>query len=427
MPLIMIKSNQTIAILENSVNLYKAIQYYNTIAITTTDFQTLLEITINTFTRIFDFPNCMILEYFENDNNLYPIDYQGFDKNDYIKPIPFEINDLNNLKNTFTKYSNEKLTHYFDSLQLTESVICPIFKRNGVFYGFIVCGSQELVYDKINILDLDAFTALSHQAGFYINNYRANEQLRLEIEDRKIAEKKVAEQTAALKRSNENLQQFAYVISHDLKAPLRNITSFAQLLKRSFPEELNENATEYLNFILTGVKQLSNLIDDLLEYSRASEKPIEFEPIEFDLIMETVKYNLNIAIQESNATIEYGELPTMNASYNQMTLLFQNLLSNAIKFCQSDVQPIIKISSKSYGTKNTLFTVSDNGIGIKKEYFNRIFSLFQRLNRQDEYEGTGLGLSICKKIIERHNGRIWINSKGENQGTTFYILLPNDL
>ena len=423
----MIKSNQTIAILENSVNLYKAIQYYNTIAITTTDFQTLLEITINTFTRIFDFPNCMILEYFENDNNLYPIDYQGFDKNDYIKPIPFEINDLNNLKNTFTKYSNEKLTHYFDSLQLTESVICPIFKRNGVFYGFIVCGSQELVYDKINILDLDAFTALSHQAGFYINNYRANEQLRLEIEDRKIAEKKVAEQTAALKRSNENLQQFAYVISHDLKAPLRNITSFAQLLKRSFPEELNENATEYLNFILTGVKQLSNLIDDLLEYSRASEKPIEFEPIEFDLIMETVKYNLNIAIQESNATIEYGELPTMNASYNQMTLLFQNLLSNAIKFCQSDVQPIIKISSKSYGTKNTLFTVSDNGIGIKKEYFNRIFSLFQRLNRQDEYEGTGLGLSICKKIIERHNGRIWINSKGENQGTTFYILLPNDL
>ena len=423
----MIKSNQTIAILENSVNLYKAIQYYNTTAITTTDFQTLLEITINTFTRIFDFPNCMILEYFENDNNLYPIDYQGFDKNDYIKPIPFEINDLNNLKNTFTKYSNEKLTHYFDSLQLTESVICPIFKRNGVFYGFIVCGSQELVYDKINILDLDAFTALSHQAGFYINNYRANEQLRLEIEDRKIAEKKVAEQTAALKRSNENLQQFAYVISHDLKAPLRNITSFAQLLKRSFPEELNENATEYLNFILTGVKQLSNLIDDLLEYSRASEKPIEFEPIEFDLIMETVKYNLNIAIQESNATIEYGELPTMNASYNQMTLLFQNLLSNAIKFCQSDVQPIIKISSKSYGTKNTLFTVSDNGIGIKKEYFNRIFSLFQRLNRQDEYEGTGLGLSICKKIIERHNGRIWINSKGENQGTTFYILLPNDL
>ena len=423
----MIKSNQTIAILENSVNLYKAIQYYNTIAITTTDFQTLLEITINTFTRIFDFPNCMILEYFENDNNLYPIDYQGFDKNDYIKPIPFEINDLNNLKNTFTKYSNEKLTHYFDSLQLTESVICPIFKRNGVFYGFIVCGSQELVYDKINILDLDAFTALSHQAGFYINNYRANEQLRLEIEDRKIAEKKVAEQTAALKRSNENLQQFAYVISHDLKAPLRNITSFAQLLKRSFPEELNENATEYLNFILTGVKQLSNLIDDLLEYSRASEKPIEFEPIEFDLIMETVKYNLNIAIQESNATIEYGELPTMNASYNQMTLLFQNLLSNAIKFCQSDVQPIIKISSKSYGTKNTLFTVSDNGIGIKKEYFSRVFSLFQRLNRQDEYEGTGLGLSICKKIIERHNGRIWINSKGENQGTTFYILLPNDL
>ena len=423
----MIKSNQTIAILENSVNLYKAIQYYNTTAITTTDFQTLLEITINTFTRIFDFPNCMILEYFENDNNLYPIDYQGFDKNDYIKPIPFEINDLNNLKNTFTKYSNEKLTHYFDSLQLTESVICPIFKRNGVFYGFIVCGSQELVYDKINILDLDAFTALSHQAGFYINNYRANEQLRLEIEDRKIAEKKVAEQTAALKRSNENLQQFAYVISHDLKAPLRNITSFAQLLKRSFPEELNENATEYLNFILTGVKQLSNLIDDLLEYSRASEKPIEFEPIEFDLIMETVKYNLNIAIQESNATIEYGELPTMNASYNQMTLLFQNLLSNAIKFCQSDVQPIIKISSKPYGTKNTLFTVSDNGIGIKKEYFSRVFSLFQRLNRQDEYEGTGLGLSICKKIIERHNGRIWINSKGENQGTTFYILLPNDL
>lgn len=422
----MTTNDLTINNLKNAVTLYKAIQNYNSAAVVTQDFQSLLNLTLNAFYEIFHFSNCMILEYFEQDNSLYPIAYQGFDALGYIQPIPFDIQQLNNQKKGFTNLTNTTLTRYFDCLQLPEAVICPIFKSQGVFYGFIVCGNDQLTSDFAQ-LDIEAFTGLSHQAGFYINNYRSNEQLRLEIEERNIDKQKIAEQTKALKRSNEDLQQFAYVISHDLKAPLRNITSFAQLLEHSFPEKLTDDAKEYLDFILTGVKQLGSLIDDLLLYSRASKKPIDFEEVEFDLILETVKYNLNIAIQESDAMIEYDDLPTLNASFNQMTLLFQNLISNAIKFKQDDRQPIIKISSQPQDEKHTLFMVSDNGIGIEEEYFSRIFSLFQRLHGQEEYEGTGLGLSICKKIVERHKGEIWVKSKGKNQGATFFILLPNNL
>ncbi|MFK7951118.1 MAG: ATP-binding protein [Saprospiraceae bacterium] len=422
----MISNNLIITKLENSVTLYKAIQDYNSAAINTQDFPTLLELTLNTFSTIFRFNNCMILEYFEKDNSLYPIYFHGFASLNTIQPIPFNIQHLENQNSSFTNKSNVKLAKYFEALALVESAICPIFKRNGDFYGFVICGNNKQTNDFAQ-LDIDAFTALSHQAGFYINNYRANEQLRLEIDKRNIAKQKIAEQTTALKRSNEDLQQFAYVISHDLKAPLRNITSFAQLLEHSFPEELTADAKEYLSFILTGVKQLGNLIDDLLLYSRASKKTIDFEPVEFDLIMDMVKYNLNISIQESDAIIEYDELPTINASFNQMTLLFQNLISNAIKFRQDDIQPVIKISSQPHNEKQTLFMISDNGIGIEKEYSDRIFLLFQRLHGQDEYEGTGLGLSICKKIMERHKGEIWVESNGKNKGATFFILLPNNL
>lgn len=411
---------------ENSIKLYKALQNYNSSAIITQDFQALLNLTLDTFSTIFHFSSCMILEFFEKDSCLYPIDYKGFHYLYSIEPIPFMIQDLNHQKDCFTKKTNQYLSKYFENLKLDELVICPIFKSDTTFYGFIVCGNHP-ENKNTAVVDYEVFTALSHQAGFYINNHRANEQLRLEIEERNIAKQKIAEQTKALKRSNEDLQQFAYVISHDLKAPLRNITSFSQLLQHSFPNELTPDAKEYLDFILIGVKQLGDLIDDLLIYSRASERPIEFEEVEFELIVEAVKYNLNIAIQESNAIVEYNDLPTLNANFNQMTILFQNLISNAIKFGQQDIPPIIKISSQPYDKERTLFTITDNGIGIEKEYFDRIFSLFQRLHRQDEYEGTGLGLSISKKILERHSGEIWVESDGKNQGAIFHVLLPNNL
>lgn len=424
------KSNlRTTTYLKNSLALYKAVQAYNTVAMMTGDFQALLDLTLDTFMGLFEVPNCMILEYFERDNSLYPIAYQNFEHLSAIPPIPFDINRLENRRKSFTTYTNNQLSETFVSLGLSAIIACPMYKNNGIFYGFVICGNPNTNNETIpkEIFQLEGFTALTHQAGFYINNYRANEQLRLEIEERKLAEEKIAEQTMELKRSNEDLQQFAYVISHDLKAPLRNITSFAQLLEHSFEEELSEEAKEYLHFILTGVKQLGSLIDDLLTYSRASKKPIDFEPVEFDLIVESVQYNVNIAIQESNATIHYDNLPIINASFNQMTLLFQNLISNAIKFRQAGVEPVIHIESTIYDDKHTLLTVKDNGIGIESEYFERVFSLFQRLHRQDEYEGTGLGLSICKKIMERHNGNIWIESEGLNKGTTFFIVLPNYL
>lgn len=424
------KSNLTATYLNDSLALYKAVQAYNNVAMMTEDFQALLDLTVETFMGIFDIPSCMILEYFEENGTLYPIAYENFEHLSTIPEIMFSKDVLKKRYKSFTSSSNNQLSDVFVNLELSELIACPIYKNSRDFYGFIVCGKSALEDVKMpkEVFELEVFTALTNQAGFYINNYRANEQLRLEIEERKIIKAKIEEKRIALKRSNEDLEQFAYVISHDLKAPLRNITSFAQLLEHSFETELSEEAKEYLHFILTGVKQLGNLIDDLLSYSRASKKPIEFEPVELELIAESIKYNLNIAIQESEAVISYDTaLPTVKASFNQMTLLFQNLVSNAIKFRQPNVTPVVKISSKVYDEKHVLLSVKDNGIGIKKEYAERVFSLFQRLHRQDEYEGTGLGLSICKKIIERHNGKIWMESEGLNKGTTFFIMLPSRL
>ena len=418
------QSNHQMVTFQASLVNYKAIQAYSSKAMLTDDFDILLDLSIEAFSNIFGFQDIIIFEYFDKDEMLYPIAYQGFLGLDSIPTIACSTKELNaNIKGQDI-FSNPKLSHQASKLLLKEGVFCPMRKSKNQFYGLILLGNSDVTSKNLTPSELDVFTDLSNQVSFFINNFRANEDLRLEIVERKIIEQKIEEQAAQLKRSNEDLQQFAYVISHDLKAPLRNITSFAQLLEHSFVKEIPEDALEYLHFILKGVKQLSSLIDDLLIYSRASEKQIEFEPVEFDLVMETVKYNLNISIQETDTIINYKNLPTLDASFNQMALLFQNLIGNAVKFRQENITPIINIESKKYDDKHTLFTVSDNGIGVKSEYFNRIFSLFQRLHRQDEYEGTGLGLSICKRIMERHQGKIWVESNGANCGTTFFVLIP---
>lgn len=258
-----------------------------------------------------------------------------------------------------------------------------------------------------------------------------NKRLQRELEERKITENKLKKSEkdlkqliGELKRSNEELQQFAYVTSHDLQEPLRTITSFTQLLERRYKDKLDDNADEFIEYIVDASKRMQHLIKDLLKYSRVTTKGKEFKLTDAEEILQNTISNLYALIDKNNAEITHDKLPKIMADERQISQLFQNLISNSIKFRQPDIPPKIHISAKDDKEKNEyLFSVSDNGIGIDKQYFDRIFTIFQRLHTKEEYEGTGIGLSISKKIVERHGGKIWVESK-PTVGSTFYFTIP---
>jgi len=227
-----------------------------------------------------------------------------------------------------------------------------------------------------------------------------------------------------LLRSNKELESFAYVASHDLQEPLRMVTSFTQLLHKQYEDKLDERAHEYINFAVDGSKRMYDLLNGLLAYSRIHTKGKQFYPVDLNKALEIATKNLTLNIEEKNAVIKSDELPTVIADENQMTHLFQNLISNGIKFNKQT--PEIYISSQSNGDHH-LITVKDNGIGIESQYFDRIFVIFQRLFASGEgYDGTGIGLSICKRIVERHDGKIWVESE-PGKGSVFFFTIPKDM
>ena len=258
-----------------------------------------------------------------------------------------------------------------------------------------------------------------------------NGRLEAELEERKITENKLKKSEKnlkqlidELKRSNEELQQFAYVTSHDLQEPLRTITSFTQLLERRYKDKLDSDADEFIEYIIDAAKRMQKLIKDLLKYSRVTTKGKEFKLTDTEEILQNTIHNLYAAIDENSAEITYDKLPKIIADERQITQLFQNIISNSIKFRQPEIPPKIHISVKEDKENGEyIFSVQDNGIGIDEQYFDRIFTIFQRLHTRDEYEGTGIGLSISKKIIERHGGKIWVKSE-PNTGSTFYFSIP---
>ncbi len=221
-----------------------------------------------------------------------------------------------------------------------------------------------------------------------------------------------------LKTSNRELEQFAHVASHDLQEPLRMVASFTQLLEKRYKNQLDEDADDYIGFIVEGAQRMKSLIDDLLTFSRLNTEPCKYEPILIEVALDDVLFNLKSSIEENNATITYDHLPTVMGDISQIRQLFQNLISNAIKF-HGDEPPKIHISAEEF-EKEWLFSVSDNGIGINLNHQEQIFSIFKRLHTRIEYEGTGIGLAICKSIVERHGGKIWVVSE-ENKGSTFYF------
>lgn len=227
-----------------------------------------------------------------------------------------------------------------------------------------------------------------------------------------------------LQRSNEDLQQFAYVSSHDLQEPLRAIISFSQLLEDEYKDDIDKAGKEFLHFITDGAKKMNTLIKDLLAYSRITThaKPPKWNNLE--TILENSLFNLSESIKESGAIITHDKLPTLKVDKTQFLQLFQNFVSNAIKFRREET-PRIHIGVKKIDI-GWLFSIEDNGIGIESQYFDRIYNIFYRLHTKEEYPGTGIGLPICKKIIHRYGGQIWVESK-IGKGSTFYftILLKN--
>ncbi|TDC68004.1 HAMP domain-containing sensor histidine kinase [Actinomadura sp. GC306] len=235
------------------------------------------------------------------------------------------------------------------------------------------------------------------------------------------------EQTEELRRSNAELEQFAYVASHDLQEPLRKVASFCQMIERRYGDQLDERGQQYIAFAVDGAKRMQALINDLLSFSRVGRMSRPEEAVDLDEVARQALDNVATLREETGAEIEVGDLPEVSGDRTQLTQLIQNLVGNALKFRREDVPPRIVIDAERTGDEWE-FRCSDNGIGVEPRYADRIFLIFQRLHPRDEYAGTGIGLALCKKIVEYHGGRIWLDpdGNGDEPGTVFRWTLPAD-
>lgn len=261
------------------------------------------------------------------------------------------------------------------------------------------------------------------------NLYKEIEQANTELEDkvqqRTMTLKRYAEE---LERSNRELEDFAFVASHDLQEPLRKIRAFSDRLVKKYSEELGEQGRDYINRMHAASERMSRLIEDLLNFSRVSTRQKDFEPVDLNNTLQEVVDNLEFAISARSANIQIDPLPTIDGDASQLRQVFTNLLANSLKFTAAEVTPEIQVtathsSDNETQTEEVCIAVKDNGIGFDEQYKDRIFNLFQRLHGRDEYTGTGIGLAICRKIVERHGGRIEVRSE-IGVGTEFFVYLP---
>ena len=250
--------------------------------------------------------------------------------------------------------------------------------------------------------------------GRYVNLYASD------ITARKQAEESLKQTLAELERSNQELEQFAYVASHDLQEPLRMVSSFTQLLAQRYQDRLDQDAKEFITFAVDGATRMQRLIQDLLTYSRVGTRGGGFAPTDADAALRAALENLQAAIRDTGAQVTQEALPMVLADATQLTQVFQNLIGNAIKF-HGDAPPRVHVSA-TLRDDDWVFAVADNGIGIDPQYFDRIFVIFQRLHAGDRYPGTGIGLALCQRIVQRHGGRLWVEST-PGQGATFYFTM----
>lgn len=275
---------------------------------------------------------------------------------------------------------------------------------------------EEILQEKNQILEQEISSRRAVEKALQEQNLL----LQKEIKNRHRVESALLKSNQELARSNAELEQFAYVASHDLQAPLATIASYSQLLEKRYKDQLDSQANKFIGNIVQGCTRMQALIDDLLEYSRVGRSQKPFKLSNCNQVVEQALANLQAVIRDTQAVVAYSELPVVTGDVSQLIQLFQNLVGNAIKYRQ-DAPPAVCISACKQ-QDSWLFSVSDNGIGIATQHQERIFQIFQRLHTQKEYSGTGIGLAICQKIVERHGGRIWVDSE-PGQGSTFYFTL----
>lgn len=250
----------------------------------------------------------------------------------------------------------------------------------------------------------------------------ANVELRREVAERRLAEVALMQKTIELGRSNAELEQFAYVASHDLQEPLRMVSSYVQLFEKRYRGLVDEQADKYIHYAVEGARRMQLLIGGLLEYSRMGRHDVEPSEMSAEVPLDQALSNLRAAIDEAAVLVSHDPMPQVLVDPAPLAQVFQNLIGNAIKFRRRDVPAKIHVSVDSSASPY-VFSVRDNGIGIAPEYAERVFVIFQRLHTRAEYPGTGIGLSICKKVLERHGGRIWVAST-LGEGATFHFTLP---
>ena len=250
---------------------------------------------------------------------------------------------------------------------------------------------------------------------------KQKELLAVRLEERERAEQALAEKAQELERSNADLQQFAYVASHDLQEPLRVMNGYLALLKDSYQDSgTRDESLQIISRIENATSRMDTLIQDLLDFARVDTQKEPFQPANTNEVVDYALGNLEVAIKESDAIVKFSDLPTVNADQGQLVQLFQNLIGNAIKF-RGDTRPEIEVGAESQSDQ-VLFWVKDNGIGIDPANVDRIFTIFERLNPMDRYPGSGIGLSVCKKIVERHDGQIWAESSPDGGTTIFFTI-----
>ncbi len=311
--------------------------------------------------------------------------------------------------------------HRLTRAQFTKPTTCDQYFQNWLILPLKAHNQIQglLVLEKGN-QEEDPLAMFVNQAALGILAARTQQDLRRQAA-------LLAQANAELIRSNTDLKQFAYVASHDLQEPLRIVYGFLQLLAQRYTGQLDATAHEYITYALDGTRRMQALIKDLLIYSQIGTQAVEHERTNCIVILEETLADLHLIIEENHAVVTHTPLPIVMANPTQLRQVFQNLLSNALKFRRED-PPRVHVSAEKQSSPQTnapewVFAISDNGIGIEPEYFERIFVIFQRLHSQEAYPGTGIGLAICKRIVERHDGRLWVTSE-PNVGTTFYFSLP---
>ncbi len=266
---------------------------------------------------------------------------------------------------------------------------------------------------------LPILTGFSCVAGFGVGMYDARAKTQTEKLER---QNRLLERTQTqLEESNERLEQFAYAASHDLREPLRMVSSYLQLIERRYGDDLDEDGEEFLDYAIDGSDRMRRMIDGLLDYSRVDTQGEPFEPVALDAVLADVCTDLEVQIVDTRAEIEFGALPRVEGDADQLRQLFQNLVANAIEY-SGDEPPQIEIDAERNG-ENWIVSVRDRGIGIDPAEQERIFEVFQRLHGRDEHPGAGIGLALCERIVERHGGEIWVESE-RGSGSTFSVTLP---